>query len=255
MKQIIPTAEPFFFQGSRTGILLVHGFTGTPKEMRWLGEFLHRQYNFTVLCIRLSGHATKAEDMIRSSYTDWIASIEDGYALLSTSVDSIFVMGLSMGGILSLTTAAYLPFSGVVAMSTPYKLPNDPRLKYVKLLSKLIPYMPKTNHQPGVDWFDKEGFKNHISYKKNPLHAIGELNKLLEQMRSGLPLITMPVLLIHSKNDDYVLKESMPNIYANLTTTQKQMVWIEGSNHVITSDAQRQLVGQTAADFVLKLAV
>ena len=255
MEQIIPTAEPFFFAGSRTGVLLVHGFTGTPKEMRWLGEYLHKQHNYSVLGVRLSGHATKPEDMIRCSYTDWIASVEDGYALLSNSVDSVIVMGLSMGGILSLTTSAYLPFKGVVAMSTPYQLPNDPRLKLIKWLSKIIRYVPKSKDEPGHSWFDKTAFKTHVSYEKNPLHAIGEINKLIGHMHVALPKINVPILLIHSKNDDYVIKDSMPRIHAQLTTTQKEMVWIEGSGHVITNDAQREKVGQIVLDFVQKLSL
>ena len=92
MTQIISTAEPFFFPAStEVGVLLVHGFTSAPKEMRWMGEYLHQQ-GFTVLGIRLSAHATCPEDMLRSSYTDWLASVEDGYHLLSGAVKTIYSM-------------------------------------------------------------------------------------------------------------------------------------------------------------------
>ena len=254
MNQIIPTAEPFYFPGSKTGILLVHGFTGTPKEMRKLGEYLHQEHQFSVLGIRLAGHATHPEDMIRSSYTDWLASVEDGYDLLSGAADSIFIMGLSMGGVLSLTTAARLPVKGVVAMSTPYKLPDDPRLRHIEWLSKLAPFMPKSTEEPGASWFDKQAYKNQVSYPQNPLHAIGELNKLLSEMRASLTQIRVPVLLIHSRDDNYVVKDSMQRIFDNLTTQEKQMLWIEGSGHVITADAQRQTVFNAAADFVHKIS-
>jgi len=110
MTQIIPTAEPFFFPGSKdVGCLLTHGFTGAPKEMRWMGEYLHREHGFTILGVRLAGHATQPEDMLRSNYTDWLLSVEDGFNLLSGAAKSIYLMGLSMGGILSLTQAARLP--------------------------------------------------------------------------------------------------------------------------------------------------
>ena len=254
MPNIIPTAEPFFFHGSKTGILLIHGFTGTPKEMRWMGEYLHREHHFTVLGIRLSGHATQPEDMFRSSYTDWLASVEDGYALLADCVDTIIPMGLSMGGILALTTAAYFPVKGVLTMSTPYKLPDDPRLKHIEWISKFAPFLPKGSNQPGAGWFDKQAYKEHISYPQNPTHAIGELIKLFSKMRTALPTISAPVLMIHSKDDDYVLKDSMPRIYADLPDgLDKQMLWIEGSGHVITRDAQRQVVFKAAADFVHRI--
>ena len=70
--RIIPTAEPFFFPGDRTGCLLVHGFTGTPKEMRWLGEYL-ADLGFSALGVRLVGHATQVEDLIRTCWRDWLA--------------------------------------------------------------------------------------------------------------------------------------------------------------------------------------
>ena len=81
MSQIIPTAEPFFFAGkganAKIGCLVTHGFTGAPKEMRWLGEYLNHQ-GYTVCGIRLNGHATKPEDMVRSHWQDWLLSVEDG---------------------------------------------------------------------------------------------------------------------------------------------------------------------------------
>jgi carboxylesterase len=97
---IIPTAEPFFFAGNRVGCLLIHGFSGTPKEMRWMGEYLGN-LGYSVLGIRLAGHATQPEDMQRMHWQDWLASVEDGYWLLQGSVDQVFLIGLSMGGILS----------------------------------------------------------------------------------------------------------------------------------------------------------
>jgi len=255
MKQIIATAEPFLFPGSKTGVLLVHGFTSTPKEMRWMGEFLNREKNFSTLGIRLSGHASQPEDMIRSLYTDWLASVEDGFELLSGVADSIVIMGVSMGGVLSLTVSTYLPVKGVVAMSTPYKLPDDPRLRHIEWLSKIAPFIPKSTNEPGAGWFDKQAYADHVSYPQNPLHAIGELNKLLGLMQKSLPQIKVPVQLIHSKNDDYVAEDSMPRIFQKLTCQDKQMLWIEGSGHVITRDAQRQLVFKTAADFVDRITV
>jgi carboxylesterase len=189
----------------------------------------------------------------RSSYTDWLASVEDGFALLSGAASAITVMGLSMGGILALSAAATLPVNGVVAMSTPYKLPDDPRLRHIECLSKLVPYMPKGSEEPGAGWFDKQAFKEHVSYPQNPLHAIGELNKLLSHMRALLPEVRVPALLIHSRDDDYVVKDSMPRIYDDLGTSDKRMLWIEGSGHVITRDAQRQTVFENAANFVLRL--
>jgi carboxylesterase len=258
MPQTISTAEPFLFPGDRTGILLTHGFTGAPKEMRWMGEYLHGR-GYTVLGIRLAGHATRPEDMIRSRWQDWLLSVEDGYNLLRSCTDRIFLAGLSMGGILSLTFAGQMasqeagqPLRGVIAMSTPYALPDDPRLKYVKLLSKLQPYLPKNDAEPGSGWFG-DAWRQHVSYPQNPVRAIGELVQLVGAMQQVLPQVTAPVLLVHSRDDDYVIMDSMPRIYEQLGSRDKQILWIEGSGHVITEEPQREVVFRAAAEFIARL--
>jgi len=257
MAHIIPSAEPFFLPGdrSKSACLLLHGFTGTPKEMRWLGEFLNR-HGFTCLGPRLSGHATIPEDMIRSNYTDWIASVEDGYHLLRGIADQIYLVGLSMGGVLSLLLSARLAprVRGVVAMSTPYKLPDDPRLRHIELIARAVPFMPKSDEEPGAGWFDREAWKDHVSYPQNPVRSIGELNKLLGEMRAALPQVTVPVLLMHSKDDRYVLPENMEHIYADLVNaSDRTKLYVTGSGHVVPRDAARQQVFQTALEFIQRV--
>lgn len=252
--QIIPGAEPFFFPGygenARIGCLLQHGFTGTPKEMRALGEYLKRR-GYTVCGMRLTGHATRPEDMVRSRWQDWLASVEDGYHLLRSSCDRIVLAGLSMGGALALLAASYLPVAGVVAMATPYQLPADPRLPYLKLLSKIRPYLPKGKH-PGEGWFG-DGWKEHIAYPANPLRSLAELNELLGVMRTALPKIDVPVLLIASRDDHYIVENSMEMIYADLKTPDKTKIWIENSGHVITEDLQKELVFEKTAEFIAQV--
>jgi carboxylesterase len=255
MPQIIPTAEPFFFLGdrSRPACLLIHGFTGAPKEMRWMGEYLHQQ-GFTCLGVRLAGHATSPEDMRASHWTDWTASVEDAYSLLTEITDNIFFIGLSMGGVLSLLMSTRLKVKGVAAISTPYKLLDDPRLKYVELIGKFIKFMPKSKEPPGSGWFDKDAWQDHISYPQNPVRSIGELNKLLGVMREALPQVNVPVLLIHSKDDHYVLPENMELIDAALVNaSEKKKMYVTGSGHVVTRDAARQQVFEAAVEFIQRV--
>jgi carboxylesterase len=256
MHQIIPTAEPFFLPGTgvnaRTGCLVTHGFTGTPKEMRWLGEYLNHQ-GYTVCGIRLNGHATRPEDMIRSRWQDWLLSVEDGYNLLRACTDQVFLLGLSMGGVLSLTTASRFPTRGVVAMSTPYALPDDPLLHFTKLISWFIPYFSKQKGPPDQGWFDKEAFKQHVSYPKNPVRSAGELHKLLGVMRASLPQVKVPVLLINSRDDTYFVRDGMERIHAALGSTDKQMLWVTGGGHVITEEPTRELVFKAAGLFIKRV--
>jgi carboxylesterase len=252
MSQIIPTAEPFLLLGesSKPACLLIHGFTSTPKEMRGMGRFLN-EHGYTCLGIRLTGHATDPQDMIRSNYTDWIASVEDGYNLLRCLSDRIILVGVSMGGALTLLMSTRLDVIGAVALSTPYKLQDDPRLRHIDLIAKTVPFMPKGDGVPGAGWFDKEAWKDHISYPQNPVRSIGQLNKLLGEMRAALSQVRVPVLLIHSKDDDYVLPENMELIIADLVNvTDKTKRYVTGSGHVITRDAARQQVFEYVLDFI-----
>jgi carboxylesterase len=256
MAQIIPTAEPFFFPGqgvnAQTGCLVTHGFTGAPKEMRWLGEYLHRQ-GYTVCGMRLAGHATRPEDMVRSRWQDWLLSVEDGYNLLHACTEQVCLLGLSMGGVLSLTAAAQFPVKGVVAMSTPYDLPAlSMPLWMARFLSLFKPYMAK-GKEPGSGWTDPAAYAQHVAYPMNPVRSAVELKLLIEEMHAALPKVTVPALLIHSRDDDYVVKDSMEQIYNRLGSSDKQMLWVEGGGHVITEEPTRETVFKASADFVQRV--
>jgi len=221
-----------------------------------MGEYLNKQ-GYSCLGIRLAGHGTTPEDMIRSRWTDWTASVEDGYNLLRDSTDRIFLVGLSMGGVLSLLMSTKLDVAGVVAMSTPYSLPKDPKdypVLYIKLYSRFVKYLPKSTELPGATWFDKEAFKEHISYPQNPIRSIAEMKLLLAEMRSALPQVTKPVMLIHSKNDKYVLPENVERLYDGLVNaSDKTKAYVVEAGHVVTRDAARHQVFELARDFIQRV--
>ena len=265
MAQIIPTAEPFFLPGhgrnAGIGCLVTHGFTSSPKVVRYLGERLNG-LGYTVLGERLAGHATRPQDLIRSRWQDWLLSFEDGYNLLRSETEQVFLLGLSMGGALSLTAAARLPAAlgpgepgvrGVVAMSTPFALPNDWLLQYSYVLSLIRPYLPKSREAPGASWFDKESWQQHVAYPENPVRGIGELATLLRTMRRSLPQVKVPVLLIHSRDDHYVLQGSMDSIFEHLGTQNRQELWVEGGGHNITIEPTRDEVFHRSAEFIARV--
>jgi carboxylesterase len=252
--RIIPTAEPFFFLGASSstpvGCLLVHGFTGAPKEMRWLGEYLAER-GYAVLGVRLAGHATQPQDLLRVCWEDWLTDVEDGWQLLSGVSQRIYLAGLSMGGMLSLLFASRFPVAGVVAMSTLHHLPKDWRLPYAEMFSLIQPSIAKG----ASDWRDEEAEQSHVDYPSYPTRAIAELRDLLEEMRCSLGKVTAPVLLINSKDDHTVRLEEhhAEQILQALGSQDKSILWIEGSGHVITRDAQRARVFQATYDFIRRI--
>ena len=209
-----------------------------------MGEYLS-QRGYSVLGVRLAGHATRPEDMLRARWQDWFASVEDGWHMLSKSCQQTFLAGLSMGGALCLLAATQLPAAGVVAMSTPYDLPDDPRRRYIRLMHWLQPSVAKGP----PDWHNPQAALDHVDYPSYPTRSILELGALLAEMRLNLHKVKIPVLLIHSRQDHSVLPENMQAIYNALGADQKSMLWVEDSNHVITREPERLRVFQAAENF------
>jgi carboxylesterase len=246
---ILPGAEPFSFSGGRIGCLLVHGFTGTPKEMRLMGDHL-KQQGHTVLGIRLAGHATTWQDLARTRWWDWLASVEDGLNLLKGCTEEQYLMGLSLGGVLSLLSATRYPVRGVVAMSTPFGLPNDPRIHFMNILTMLQPKMKK-----GEDvFFNKEAKATHVALPFTPSRAMMEVVKAIKELQRVLPDVKVPTLLVQSRLDSVVPAGSLDGIYANIGSADKTSLWVENSGHVITEEPDRQQVFDAAANFISRLS-
>jgi carboxylesterase len=246
-KMIIPGAEPFFLPTGKTGCLLVHGFTGTPKEMRLMGDFL-QQHNVTALGIRLAGHGTDVEDMARTRWQDWLASVEDGLQTLHGYCDKVFIAGLSMGGLLSLLAASICPVRGAIAMSTPFQMKPDWRLKFARPLSVFVPSVSKGDS----DTKDPETSRTHIDYPAYPTRSVAELLDLIEIVHANLSSIETPVLMVHSKSDGTVPADHQQLYAAQLRGIGFETVMLEKSGHVVTEDVERQIVFQRVLDFIKK---
>lgn len=242
---IISTAEPFYFPGGSTGVVLIHGFTGTPKEMRGLGFYLH-QKGLTTLGVRLAGHATQPSDLARTRWWDWLCCVEDGLNLLRNQCRKVFLVGLSLGGILSLIAAARYSLDGVAALATPYSLPDDWRMKIAKPLSLFYPQVKK----------EKSDIKNqialdaHVDYSTYPTRSIAELNDLIKILHSSLPKITIPVLLINSNHDQTVPITHSDQIKREIGSEEVVQIFVENSSHVITEDIGKEQVFIEVEQFI-----
>ena len=252
MSVTMPGAETFFYPGGKVGCLLTHGFTATPQELLELGTRLSSQ-GYTVLGVRLFGHGTRLEDLARSRWPDWLASVEDGYHLLRGFCDQIVVMGFSTGGCLSLIMASELPVDGIVTLSTPYKLPPIPFLKQLyPLLPVLGTFLPAIRKGPPV-WVDMEAEKSRVQYDAYPLRSVYEFGAMVKEMRPRLSKVTAPALLIHSLDDNFIPPSDMHHIHNSLGSVDKRMVQVKNSNHIITCDAAREDVFRETEAFVAQI--
>jgi len=213
-----------------------------------MGEYLSKK-GFTVLGVRLAGHATSPEDMRRSSWRDWVASIEDGITLLRGATRKLYTIGLSMGGALSLIAASRYPIDGAVAISTPYDMPQDWRLPFIKPLSIIVRNVAK-----GLpDWQNPEAAVDHAEYPYYPSASILQLRALLAEMRTGLAGIKIPVLLVHSKMDKSIDPSNLDRLYSSLGTADKVRLLVEKSGHVVVREPDRELVFKTTVDFIRRV--
>ena len=243
-----PTAEPFFFHGDQTGCLLVHGFTGTPREMRQLGEYLHR-YGWTVLGIRLAGHATSSRDIVRCRWQDWVYSVEDGIDLLKETCKQVFVIGLSMGGMLSMIAAERYAVNGIVPISTPYNLPAEWRVKFAPILKYFVPMVGKGKS----DWHDPVNSIGQTSYPGWPVASVPEMVKVKNLMHQIAPKVKVPVLLVQSAHDGSVPEEHVHRHYNDLGSQDKSILIVQNSGHVVTLDTDREIVFENIAQFIIRV--
>ncbi|MCJ7717614.1 MAG: hypothetical protein MUO54_13985, partial [Anaerolineales bacterium] len=125
---------------------------------------------------------------------------------------------------------------------------SDPRLPFLPLLSKFIPYIAKGKS----DWQDKNAVENHFSYAEYPTKAILQLTYLLEALQAAIPKVTAPALLIHARKDLGVAPENMDLIYNQLGTADhlKNKILLENSGHVVTRDQDKDIVFSSVLSFI-----
>lgn len=210
--------------------------------MRPLGQFLSRQ-GFTVFAPRLCGHGTSREDMARTRWPDWYSAVEDGYHLLSTLCDYVHIVGLSLGGLLSLRLATDYPLCGIVAINTPLFI-ADKRLPLLPLFRLFRDYVPKNRRKLNVDP------QFNISYEYTPLACLSSLLELAENACGFLPELYQPALIIQASKDSDVDPRSAQYIFDKISSRKKHLVWLERSGHLATIDCEQQQVFDNIAVFL-----
>ncbi|MGI6226817.1 MAG: alpha/beta hydrolase [Peptococcales bacterium] len=233
--------SPFHFPGNNIGCLLIHGFTGSPGEMRPLGEHLHNK-GYTVKGVLLPGHGTCVRDLAKTNWQNWYSEVVTGYNELKKQCEKLFVIGLSMGGALALHLAANKNINGgIVSICTPIFL--------AKQKAYLAPYL-----QYFIKYSRKKSYtnKNYKSfwYDQYPISCTASLVKSLPIIKKELKSITNPILIIQSSLDKTVKPESAQYIYDNIGSKEKRLYWLNNSGHIATLDTERNKVFLWTEDFI-----
>ena len=242
---ILPGAEPFFLPGGKCGVLLIHGFTGLPAEMLLLGQYLNKR-GYTVLGVRLAGHATTVEDMSHMTGEDWMDSVRDGYALLSGICEEISAVGHSMGGLLALRLAAEKPLERLVTLAAPAIIhPGWGAEKLPPREECVGQYVPKA----------RRNLKNvpeavNRTYRKMPLLCVHELFAVMEAAKKCMEKIELPILIVHSYGDHTADPGSADYIYEHVKSSEKDIFWLEKAGHLLPLEPERELVFARTAAFL-----
>ncbi len=236
--------KPFYFAAGDTGCLLLHGFGGTPLEMRPLGEYLAAR-DITVAGVRLAGHGTSPSDMKGLTSQDWINSAAVILDELKGKCSRIFLIGLSMGGTICLHLAANYRVDGVVTICAPVYL--EARLYLAHPLKYLLSFKKEVDHNIK----DPAARKKHFAYTRVPPGAVLQLFKLMRSARCELGQINIPALLFQSRSDSIVPPGNGPFIYENLTKVQKKnLIWLEKSGHMAVIDYDKDYVMSETYKFI-----
>ncbi|WP_234028529.1 alpha/beta hydrolase [Lentibacillus sp. Marseille-P4043] len=241
--QVMNGAEEFYFLGNQTGVLVIHGFTGSTQSMRFLGEQL-ADVGFTVFGPRLTGHGTTPEDMEQATYHNWMETVENGLKKLNESCSEVFVTGLSMGGTLTLYLAEHHPeLKGIMPINAATHMP-EMNAAYKDLSST------DTRFVDGIGSDIKKENVKELAYAKTPVKSMRELITLSEQVRNNLGKINMPTLIFSSVEDHVVPPENSQEIFETILAEDRKLISLDNSYHVATLDNDKEHIAEKCIEFV-----
>lgn len=240
-------ARPELTGGRRIGVLLQHGFTGSPASMRPWGEFL-AEHGYGVLTPRLPGHGTTWQDLNTRTWADWSRHLTAEFDAFRAEHDAVVVAGLSMGGaqVLRLAAERAADVSGVIVV--------NPAVATRRFDVKLLPVIKHLVASfPGIaDDIAKEGVSEY-GYTRTPLKAAHSMIRAWPALIADLPKVAAPLLYLRSDTDNVVDGSSEPLIWNGVGSTDKTRVALPDSLHVATLDNDLPLICKESAAFVARV--
>ncbi len=250
---VAPHAEPFYADarpgadGRRVGVLLSHGFTGSPASMTPWGRYLADQ-GYAVAVPRLPGHGTTWQELNGTGWDDWYGELERAFEKLRADVDSVVVGGLSMGGGLVLDLAANQgpEIAGVILVNAAVNTTRKDVLA-LPLLKHLV------GSFPGIAEDIKKPDVFEHGYTRTPLKAAHAMMTEWKRLRADLPRVTQPILLFRSTEDHTVDPSSASIIARQVSSEEVTERILENSYHVATLDYDAPIIFEESAAFIRRV--
>lgn len=265
----------FIERKGSAAVLLVHGLTGTPAEMKHFGRVLFRR-GLTVACPELAGHCASIEALQATKWKDWLHSIEKAFDALRREYDQVFIAGLSMGALLALIVASKRKskVAGVILLSSTFFYDgwNVPKFKQ-KFLLPIVLYTPlkyflhweetapygikceRTRELVAAILDNKDAqTADKIGYFKTPATVILESVRLIKAAQKSLPEVVSPALIVHSTEDDMASLENAYYVEKHIASKHVETMYIDDSYHVLTLDKRKDDIAKRVAEFCNALA-
>ena len=219
-----------FNSDSKTGVYLIHGFTNTTYEVKKLSNYLSKD-GYHIIAENLPGHGTNVEECNRVKYADWISSVKEGVAKLSTTCDKIHIIGISMGAVLAMQVATIFPINSIIIVAPVLQFQNQFKARFLlPLLNKLIPFTSKASQ------YSNSKNMKFYGYEYYPNKALNEFRKLTNIVRKNLDKVKAPTLMIFSESDKTCIMENHHIIKNEIGSDIKESLILNQLNHVMLDD-------------------
>ncbi len=240
-------------QKNKSCVLLIHGFTATPVEVKPLGlAFFNAGYD--VFAPLVPGHNTTPEALNKTKYTDWIQAVEKKYQEVKEQYDLVFVAGESMGGLLASYLAEQHPeIAGVLLYAPAISVKNLSLSRYIKHFKPIMG--TPTELEPGVDYVNETYQFPWKGYQVKPTFAAHELYKLQKTVKKDLSKITQPLIIFQGMLDHTVDISGAKLIYQTVDSSQKELLHFEKSSHCIILDQEFDEVCKKSIEFLKVLSL
>jgi carboxylesterase len=234
-------------------VLLIHGFTGTPDCMRGLANHLNKS-GFTVHAPLLPGHGTTREDLEKTGWNEWYACCQESFFKLRETHKEVFVAGISLGGLLTLKLAEdhSQAVAALTSLAAPAFLQNWVHVALPIIAKTPLNLLYRYQKKLEPDIKDPVAKQNYWSIQDMPIKCIHSLTKLQAKVRTGLPKIVSPILLMHSRYDSTAPYESMNYIARRVSSKITETITLENSYHLLTVDYEKDLVNAKTSEFFLR---